>query len=70
MGPGSGEQSPYTPSKRSYDDAVKQEVERLKNLHPTIDDIPSCLKLLETFTHCNSKPLSIAICDFTKPLPS
>ncbi|KAF8332609.1 uncharacterized protein EI90DRAFT_674281 [Cantharellus anzutake] len=32
---------------------MKQEVERLRKLHPTVDDIPSCMKLLETFTHCN-----------------
>ncbi len=70
MGPSSRGQSTSAP-KRSYEDAVEQEVERLQKLHPTTDDIPSCMKLLETYVHCNSTLSSIAaFCDSTEPLSS
>lgn len=33
--------------------AVEQEVERLRVLHPTPEDIPGCMKLLDDFLSCN-----------------
>jgi len=32
---------------------LEEEKARLRKLHPTPDDIPSCMSLLETFLNCN-----------------
>jgi hypothetical protein len=39
----------------SFDALVLQEKNRLEKLHPTPEDIPSCMKLLDDFMTCNSE---------------
>lgn len=36
--------------------AVEQEVARLRALHPTPEDVPGCMKLLDDFLSCNGAP--------------
>ncbi|KAF9512179.1 hypothetical protein BS47DRAFT_1345804 [Hydnum rufescens UP504] len=39
-------------STRNFEVAVQQERARLEKLHPTVDDIPGCMTLLDTFLRC------------------
>ncbi|GJE97400.1 hypothetical protein PsYK624_136170 [Phanerochaete sordida] len=36
-----------------FETAVKQEEAYLRQVHPTSDDIPSCMKLFDNFLQCN-----------------
>lgn len=36
-----------------FETAVKQEVAYLRRVHPTPDDIPGCMKLLDEFMSCH-----------------
>jgi hypothetical protein len=37
-----------------FETAVSQEEARLRQLHPTTDDIPSCMTVFDDFLSCNS----------------
>lgn len=41
-------------SGRDYEETVKQEEARLRLVHPTAEDIPGCMSLLDDFLSCNS----------------
>ncbi|KAI0311709.1 hypothetical protein OF83DRAFT_1068362 [Amylostereum chailletii] len=41
----------YTPEE--FSQTVKEEEIRLRSLHPTTDDIPSCMSLFDDFLTCN-----------------
>lgn len=36
-----------------FKSAVEQETQRLETIHPTPDDIPGCMTLLDDFLSCN-----------------
>ncbi len=38
-----------------FKQAVEQEIERLEKLHPTPEDIPGCMKLIDEFLTCNGR---------------
>ncbi len=38
----------------AYETAVSQEEVRLRQIHPTIEDIPSCMGVFDDFLSCNS----------------
>lgn len=40
-------------SKLDFDAAVEQETAYLKKIHPTPEDLPSCMQLFDTFLSCN-----------------
>ncbi|KAK7692875.1 hypothetical protein QCA50_004510 [Cerrena zonata] len=40
-------------SSPNFEKAVKQEVEHLRKLYPTPDDIPGCMTLFDTYITCN-----------------
>lgn len=47
-------------AKLNFETAVEQEVEYLKKMHPTAEDIPSCMQLFDTFLSCNgTRPRSL-----------
>ncbi|KAI0268664.1 hypothetical protein BC834DRAFT_820717 [Gloeopeniophorella convolvens] len=37
----------------AFKTAVAQEVERLRVLHPTVDDVPGCMTVFDDFLKCN-----------------
>ena len=39
---------------------VAQEEARLRQLHPTPEDIPSCMTVFDDFLSCNSTPFSFS----------
>lgn len=41
-------------SGRDFDETVKQEEARLRAVHPTTEDVPGCMTLLDDFLSCNS----------------
>ena len=41
-------------SSRDFEETVKQEEARLQVVHPTTEDIPGCMSLLDDFLSCNS----------------
>ena len=41
-------------SGRDFEETVKQEEDRLRAVHPTTEDIPGCMALLDDFLSCNS----------------
>ena len=45
-------------SGRDFEEMVKQEEVRLQAVHPTTEDIPGCMSLLDDFLSCNSACLS------------
>lgn len=44
-------------SGRDSEETVKQEEARLRVVHPTTEDIPGCMSLLDDFLSCNSARL-------------
>lgn len=38
----------------AFETAVSQEEARLRQLHPTVEDIPSCMSVFDDFLSCNS----------------
>lgn len=38
----------------AFETAVSQEETRLRQLHPTTEDVPSCMSLFDDFLSCNS----------------
>ena len=44
-----------------FDTAVKQELSYLSAVHPTPDDIPGCLSLLDEFFRCNGMKSPVLI---------
>ena len=40
--------------------AVEQETRRLQAIHPTPDDIPGCMRVLDDFLSCNGESCRIA----------
>jgi len=45
-------------SGRDFEETVKEEEARLRVVHPTAEDIPGCMTLLDDFLSCNSGCLS------------
>ena len=45
----------------TFETAVSQEEARLRQLHPTTEDIPSCMSLFDDFLSCNSMLTSFLI---------
>jgi hypothetical protein len=43
---------PFTNAR--FEAAVKQEQARLRRVHPTPDDVPSCMTLFDDYLACNS----------------
>ena len=41
-------------SSRDFEETAKQEEARLRAVHPTTEDIPGCMTLLDDFLSCNS----------------
>jgi hypothetical protein len=41
-------------TKEEFDKAVEQEAAYLRRVHPTLDDIPTCINLLDDFLLCSS----------------
>lgn len=39
----------------SFKAAVEQEIRRLEAIHPTSNDIPGCMSILDDFLSCNGK---------------
>ena len=39
---------------RDFEETAKQEEARLRVVHPTTEDIPGCMTLLDDFLSCNS----------------
>jgi hypothetical protein len=45
-------------SGRDFEETVKQEEARLRIVHPTAEEIPGCMSLLDDFLSCNSTCLA------------
>ena len=45
-------------SGRDFEETVKEEETRLRAVHPTAEDVPGCMALLDDFLSCNSPCLS------------
>ena len=43
-----------------FETAVQQEEAYLRKVHPTSDDIPSCMKLFDNFLQCNGASLDLS----------
>ena len=55
-------------SPRDFEETVKHEEARLRIVHPTAEDIPGCMSLLDDFLSCNSAHLSGTSTDTSKTL--
>lgn len=44
--------------------AVEQEIARLQVIHPTPEDVPGCMRLLDDFLSCHGTPAHIS-CDWS-----
>lgn len=42
-------------SNLDFETVVQQEMAHLKKMHPKVEDIPSCMTLLDTFLSCHSQ---------------
>lgn len=44
-----------------FETVVEQEVKRLQVIHPTPEEIPGCIKLLDDFLSCHGAPISLLL---------